>query len=240
MSDIRCVVCGEPWEAYGVNHGDMLPWEAKLFKAGAGCPCCEGVSNGYAPSTLSDVENGDEDPMDRIVAAERVADGTAPRWERPKDPILWTCEVCKLVVYTDLDTNELDYRGGRYRGRWDAKPEDKPAATLSGHMLCDQCLEHCEECGAELCNELSGDVYDGLASFKDPRGDYYSSDRVCIDCLDKAEHEEADSRWSSYSASDRIAYIRKHRSEFEFRSLADMFSCVRGNYFGGYASGLLS
>jgi len=36
MSDIRCVVCGEPWEAYGVNHGDMLPWEAKLFRAGAG------------------------------------------------------------------------------------------------------------------------------------------------------------------------------------------------------------
>jgi hypothetical protein len=39
---------------------------------------------------------------------------------------------------------------------------------------------------------------------------------------------------------ERIAYIRKHRSEFEFADLRDMLSCVRGNYFAGYASELIA
>src|SRR5580658_10140548 len=103
MSDICCVVCGEPWDAYGVRHGDMLPWEAKLFKAGAGCPSCEGVLNGWEPETLEDVENGDEDPFERIAAAERVANGTKPEWKRPEDPIHWTCDGCGVQVITNLD-----------------------------------------------------------------------------------------------------------------------------------------
>ena len=82
--DIKCVVCGEPWDSYGVSHGDMAPWEATLFRRGAGCPCCEGVPNGWTPSHMDDVENGDGDPMARIIAAERVADGTAPKWVRPR------------------------------------------------------------------------------------------------------------------------------------------------------------
>lgn len=40
MSDILCALCGEPWDAYGVRHGDMEPWEAKKFLAGQGCPSC--------------------------------------------------------------------------------------------------------------------------------------------------------------------------------------------------------
>jgi hypothetical protein len=93
--DIKCVVCGEPFDAFGVDHGDFLPWEAKLFRAGAGCPCCEGENpNGYTPSKLSDVENGDDDPILRIIAAENAANGTAPKWQRPQDPIHWVCDGC--------------------------------------------------------------------------------------------------------------------------------------------------
>ena len=40
MADVRCSVCGEPWELYGVHNGDMEPWEAKKFLAGEGCPSC--------------------------------------------------------------------------------------------------------------------------------------------------------------------------------------------------------
>lgn len=40
MADILCRMCGEPWEAYGVRHGDMEPAEARRFLAGEGCPCC--------------------------------------------------------------------------------------------------------------------------------------------------------------------------------------------------------
>lgn len=54
------------------------------------------------------------------------------------------------------------------------------------------------------------------------------------------ETEEADETWANcYNEKERIEYIRKFRNQFEFRSFADMLSCVRGKYFCGYASDLL-
>jgi hypothetical protein len=54
------------------------------------------------------------------------------------------------------------------------------------------------------------------------------------------EMEEANETWANcYNAKERIAYIRKNRSQFEFRSFGDMLECVRGKYFAGYASELL-
>ena len=40
MGDIYCAKCGEPWDAYGVNDGDMSWREAARFKRGEGCPAC--------------------------------------------------------------------------------------------------------------------------------------------------------------------------------------------------------
>jgi len=40
MSDVRCAICSEPWDLYGVLHGDMEPWERDRFLAGEGCPSC--------------------------------------------------------------------------------------------------------------------------------------------------------------------------------------------------------
>jgi len=40
MSDIRCMKCGEPWDAYGVANGDMEADEAEKFRKGLGCPSC--------------------------------------------------------------------------------------------------------------------------------------------------------------------------------------------------------
>lgn len=58
--------------------------------------------------------------------------------------------------------------------------------------------------------------------------------------LSNLEYEEAQDVWKNcYDTKDRIEYIRKHRSQFEFDSLEDMISCVRGNHFCGYASELL-
>jgi hypothetical protein len=55
------------------------------------------------------------------------------------------------------------------------------------------------------------------------------------------ERTEADRVWSEcYDTEDRIEYIRENREQFEFSSLADMLSCVRGNYFAGYPGELLS
>ena len=40
--DIYCKRCGEPWDLYGVQHGDMTTTERDRFWAGEGCPSCYG------------------------------------------------------------------------------------------------------------------------------------------------------------------------------------------------------
>lgn len=55
------------------------------------------------------------------------------------------------------------------------------------------------------------------------------------------ETEEANDTWKNcYRPAERVEYIRKHRSQFEFQGFTDMLSCIRGNYFAGYASELLN
>ena len=54
------------------------------------------------------------------------------------------------------------------------------------------------------------------------------------------ENEEANRVWlECFNAKERIAYIRKHREQFEFHNWLDLRSCVRGDYFAGYASELI-
>ena len=38
--DVFCLVCDEPWDSYGVTHGDMTSAEATAFYRGEGCPAC--------------------------------------------------------------------------------------------------------------------------------------------------------------------------------------------------------
>lgn len=40
MGDVFCAKCSEPWDAYGVRHGDMTTEEAYKFRRGQGCPAC--------------------------------------------------------------------------------------------------------------------------------------------------------------------------------------------------------
>lgn len=55
------------------------------------------------------------------------------------------------------------------------------------------------------------------------------------------EQKEADRVWADcYSVEERIEYIRNHRSQFEFHSMTGLMESVRGKWFGGYASELLS
>lgn len=59
--------------------------------------------------------------------------------------------------------------------------------------------------------------------------------------LSKREYDEANEVWRNcYRERERIAYIRRYRSQFEFSSFSDMLGCVRGNYFAGYASELIN
>lgn len=40
MSDIYCKICNEPWDVWGLAHGDVKAWEADMIRKGIGCPCC--------------------------------------------------------------------------------------------------------------------------------------------------------------------------------------------------------
>lgn len=184
MSDIKCVKCGEPWDAYPL---DMLPWEATLFKAGAGCPSCEGVSNGWSLTSLSDIENGDGDPMDRLIAVESTV-----KWERPVDPTHWECDGCGVQVRADLDSGDLEYHVP-YKSKahgWyishafhRGTPEERPAHTFGDTRVCEFCLDHCTDCGTEITSHIDhGDVYDDGYSIPQP-GSYTNS--VCTDCFEK-------------------------------------------------------
>lgn len=54
------------------------------------------------------------------------------------------------------------------------------------------------------------------------------------------ESETAERVWQDcYNDSDRIDYIRGHRSQFDFHGYADLLSCARGKYFAGYPSELI-
>lgn len=58
--------------------------------------------------------------------------------------------------------------------------------------------------------------------------------------LSEYETEEANETWRNcYDVKERVAYIRNHRSQFEFHDFKDMLGCVRGEYFAGYASELI-
>lgn len=54
------------------------------------------------------------------------------------------------------------------------------------------------------------------------------------------EEEEAQAVWSKcYRDCDRVQYIRRNRSQFDFNSFSEMLAVARGRYFNGYASELL-
>lgn len=54
------------------------------------------------------------------------------------------------------------------------------------------------------------------------------------------EYTQANEVWAScYNITERVKYIREHRSQFEFHDFADLLGCVRGIYFAGYASELI-
>ena len=54
------------------------------------------------------------------------------------------------------------------------------------------------------------------------------------------EQDEATQVWKDcYDKFERLEYIRRNRSQFDFNDYADLYATVRGEYFGGYAGELL-
>ena len=77
---------------------------------------------------------------------------------------------------------------------------------------------------------LAEEIYNKIEDYPILNEDHFS----------EVEEEEANRIWQDcYKPQDRIDYIRENRNQFEFRSVADLMSCVRGDYFAGYASELI-
>jgi hypothetical protein len=84
-----------------------------------------------------------------------------------------------------------------------------------------------DEAALRLCDELreSADGYPVLNE----------------DDFSNREMEAANTIWRDcYSQSERKEYVRRNRSQFDFRGLRDAVACLRGDYFAGYASELLN
>lgn len=61
------------------------------------------------------------------------------------------------------------------------------------------------------------------------------------DEFSEREHDEAQRVWKEfYDVSERVAYVRDNPDHFDFVDYKDMFQCIRGEYFCGYASELIN
>ena len=114
MSDSLCSVCCEPWDSYGVKHGDIAPWEAKLFSEGAGCPSCKGVApagcnlEDAAEAHARSIIMGDDDGDEGIQALAVLDASVRPAWKRPENPVIWECAGCGSQVCRDLDVTGVE------------------------------------------------------------------------------------------------------------------------------------
>lgn len=218
MADILCAICREPWDGYGVEHGDMLPWEAVLFKKGAGCPCCEGESpegvtldaarEAQARSIIFDA--GTDDPPAYESMNTLGLDAPRVPWERPEDSIVHSCQSCgaeirrnidSAVLEVDEDTHDhavgLYWQGGRFQElhHHDRNWEDILIACIARKgKLHDGppaawLLNGRFHCPG--CAENCGECGELFPS-EDlilPEGKCHVGDAVCEDCLGTIEYE---------------------------------------------------
>jgi hypothetical protein len=83
----------------------------------------------------------------------------------------------------------------------------------------------------ETALRIADDIVAALSDYPVLSDDHFSE-------LEMADAEQA---WANnYSPAERIEYIRRFPSQFEFCSLSDMLGCVRGKHFAGNASELFS
>jgi hypothetical protein len=126
--DIPCAVCGELYEAYGIFHGDLNEWEKDLFLAGAGCPCCEGISdtesagqtNAIKQATVVGIHGAWDNPYVFATVTTLIETDSRfihPEYKRPSDPVVWECAGCRAQVLRDLDEKvQIKRDMSRYTG----------------------------------------------------------------------------------------------------------------------------
>lgn len=218
MSDIRCAVCGEPWDQWGANHGDMKWWEYDLFKAGAGCPACEGE----APDEDLDVDIEDvENHLKDVVSNAEDPDSWGllhgdpdkrPEWVEPEPKVLWTCAGCGVrciisneAPYDGKEINKDDvflewdggdkvhYRSGCGPFRYGdilaiQDPTRKPEHIVNDQPYCPGCADECACCDETILTRAD-DLAPGDNGWCGPHPFDPMRGSVCYQCTVDLEEE---------------------------------------------------
>ena len=209
--DIRCNICGEPWDAYGANHGDMLTWEYDLFRKGAGCPSCQGVSNkDHIEDRCQDLLMNCEDPDNWFP----LGNTEKPEWKKPEPKVYWKCEHCKVAIIEDLEITSYDgsqkdlkldldfskvdstlhyWIQKEIENSFEGISED-PHYELDGYTYCCYCATNCADCDTIVLRNNADemlDTYDSGKSFVRPGEEYCKDpDYLCVDCYEKESSEQ--------------------------------------------------
>ena len=95
-----------------------------------------------------------------------------------------------------------------------------------GHWACGWWEALCVKAGSEA-EKIGAEIESALEAYPVLNDEHFS----------EKEQDEANQIWQScYDEKERIEYIRENRSQFEFWGFSDLLQCVRGDFFGGYAS----
>lgn len=166
---------------------------------------------------------------------------TLERWTRPSCYVGATWE-----EYFQSGVGQSRDSGCLERANFDAMREALQAIPTPENW------PHEDSCWQVVCeNHWAVGWVEWIAIHQDATAHLEEASRQCArlenypvldeDRLSRYENEEADQVWRDcYRANERVEYIRKHRGQFEFHDFQDMIRCVRGKYFAGYASELIS
>lgn len=136
--DTHCKVCDEPWDVYGLAHGDVKAWEADMIRIGIGCPACTGKGNkDYKPkeylTTICTCEECHNETI-TVNTDEIHYDGT------------------RLVIYDNLGLINIEDDKIKYAKSFDWK-------LVDGRLMCENCYREnyckCEDCDKIISQEDS-------------------------------------------------------------------------------------
>ena len=209
--DVLCSKCGEPWNSYGLLHGDVRAWESALIRAGAGCPSCLGQKS--RSLKLSELLSND-DALEGNYAPKEVE----PEYKKPEPHKAFECEDCGKLGLIDQDEIWLDglrlytWTNDSEKVFLDEIKKHKQHygfKKINGKTLCNECARDyskCNECGKfvgskdSVCHEMRTicmDCYETEFSSCNQCGQVYNIDETtfasvngqsyCEHCFEKCE-----------------------------------------------------
>jgi len=174
MPNINCTVCGEPWDRYGLYHGDVSPGQADAILSGKGCPSCSGfhpetdADHGYDPGAIDDASIVFEQCVHCEVAITAdVDDFTYQQWKAGI-----TRDLAETVGIGE------SYGTPLARNQWIRSRDYAEFIKVHGDTLCTQCAPTCDHCGEPIDKRNDGDYI------------YYEMNEYHLDCYSEVESEQ--------------------------------------------------